>query len=330
MTPGSTQNGMRPGNTSARSARLPPLRSIQAFESAARHLSFKIAAEELNVTPTAISHQIRSLEDHLGVRLFHRLPRSLKLTPAGTAYAPLVRQAFETLSEASLALQSDDVDGEIVITTTTSLAGQWLGPRLPRLRERYPGLAVRISSTDEVADFVRSGIDLAIRYGFGDYPDMHVAWVLDDYVAPVCAPGFAVDPGAPERLLDAPLINYEWSGFSEIDPSWVRWFHMAGVKDCRPEQLVTYTDERLCLQAAAEGHGVALVSLIAAARDLEAGRLVVPFQVRLKNKSYYLVCPESTAGQSKVRAFEDWLLEEADMFRDSAVGKALLDTETDE
>ena len=311
-----------------RSARLPPLRSVQAFDAAARHLSFKAAAEELSVTPTAISHQIKALETHLGMDLFHRLPRSLKLTSAGEAYAPHVLQAFEKLAEASLALRSDDVEGQLAISTTTSLAGQWLGPRLPRFQKLYPDLAVRVSSSDALADFARDGIDLAIRYGFGDYSDMHVVWVLDDYVAPVCAPGFALDPEAPETLLGAALINYEWSGFSELDPSWVKWFRAAGVMGGRPNEIVTYTDEYMCLQAAADGHGVALVSLIAAARDLESGRLVAPFRTRLKNKSYYLVCPQVAARQSKVRAFQDWLLDEADVFRDSDIGMKFLDPDT--
>ena len=308
-----------------RSARLPPLRSVQAFEAASRHLSFKAAAGELHVTPTAISHRIKALEAHLGVDLFHRLPRALKLTAAGKAYAPHVRQAFEKLAEASLALRSDDVEGEIAISTTMSLAGQWLGPRLPRFQKLCPGLSVRVLSSDTVADFARDGIDVAIRYGFGDYPGMHAAWVLDDYVAPVCAPQLALDLDAPGNLLRVALIDYEWSGFSEVDPSWVKWFRIAGVRDARPDRVATYTDETMCLQAAAEGHGVALVSLIAAARELESGRLVAPFRARLKNMSYYLVCPQIAARQSKVQAFQDWLLDEADMFRDSDIGTKFLD-----
>ena len=308
-----------------RSARLPPLRSVQAFEAASRHLSFKAAAGELHVTPTAISHRIKALEAHLGVDLFHRLPRALKLTAAGEAYAPHVRQAFEKLAEASLALRSDDVEGEIAISTTMSLAGQWLGPRLPRFQKLCPGLSVRVLSSDTVADFARDGIDVAIRYGFGDYPGMHAVWVLDDYVAPVCAPQLALDLDAPGKLLRVALIDYEWSGFSEVDPSWVKWFRIAGVRDGRPDRVATYTDENMCLQAAAEGHGVALVSLIAAARELESGRLVAPFRARLKNMSYYLVCPQIAARQSKVQAFQDWLLDEADMFRDSDIGTKFLD-----
>ncbi|MDE0695340.1 MAG: transcriptional regulator GcvA [Boseongicola sp.] len=305
--------------------RLPPLKSIQAFEAAARHSSFKVAAEELCVTPTAVSHQVKALEDQLGVKLFHRLTRSLRLTAAGEVYAPFAIQAFQKLAEGSLALLSDEVEGRIVISTTTSFAGQWLAPRLPRFQEMHQGLSVRVLSSDRVANFASEGVDVAIRYGFGDYPDMHVAWVLDDYVAPVCAPSFPIDPGRPSDLLELPLINYEWSGFSQVDPRWSKWLRSVEINEAPRNEVVTYSDEHMCLQAAKEGHGVALVSLIAAANDLESGSLIAPFEGRLKNKSYFLVCPESAVMQAKVRAFQNWLLDEADVFRDSEVGQKFLE-----
>lgn len=229
------------------------------------------------------------------------------------------------LAEGSVALQSNAVKGRIVISTTMSFAGQWLGPRLPRLQELYPDLSVRVPSSDDVADFVRDGVDVAIRYGFGDYPGMHMAWVLDDYVAAVCAPAFPIDPCAPEELLTRPLINYEWSGFSRINPSWPRWFRSAGIDGTPSNETATYSDEYMCLQAAKDGHGVALVSLIAAARYLEAGELIAPFSFRMKSLSYFLICPESAAVSSRVRAFRDWLLDEADVFRDSPVGMKFLE-----
>lgn len=307
-------------------ARLPPLKSIQAFEAAARHLSFKLAADELYVTPTAISHQVKTLEDHFGVKLFHRLTRSLRLTAEGEAYAPLVRQAFETLAEASHALQSDEIEGDIVISTTTSLASNWLGPRLPSFRERFPDLVVRVLGSDSLSAFSRDGVDVAIRYGFGNYSDLHAAWVLDDFVAPVCAPGFPIPSDDASALLNAQLINYEWLGFSDVDPNWAKWFRAAGIADKPPRETMTYSDEHICLQAAIDGQGVALVSLIAAARALERGQLVAPYDTALKNKSYYLVCPVSHARTAKVSAFQDWLLEEADHFRDSEIGRRFFET----
>ncbi len=199
---------------SDRSNRLPPLKALQAFEAAARHLSFKMAAEELCVTPTAISHQVKALEDCLGVKLFHCLTRSLRLTGEGDAYARLVIQGFQKLSEASTVLGSDEIKGELVVSTTTSFAGQWLAHRLPDFLSEYPGLSVRILSSDTVSDFARDGIDVAIRYGFGGYKDFHAAWVLDDFATPVCTKEFGTQLQHPSDLLDQPLVNYEWSGFS--------------------------------------------------------------------------------------------------------------------
>lgn len=302
------------------SVRIPPLKSLQSFEAAARHLSFKTAAAELHVTPTAISHQVKSLEEYLGVKLFHRLTRSVKLTADGDLYAPLINEAFQKIAEASLLLQSDNVDGKLIISTTPSLAGQWLSPRLPTFQKRFPNLSVSVISTDEVSEFSRDDIDVAIRYGFGDYPGLHVAWVLDDFVAPICAPDFKIDVNAPETLLSAPLVNYQWHGFSTMDPSWAKWLRAMGIEQTPKNAIATYDDERMCIQAAVDGHGIALVSLIAAAKELEDGRVIAPFSNRLKNKSYYFACPKTSSELTKIRAFQDWLLDEADTFRDSSVG----------
>ena len=310
-------------------ARIPSLKSIQAFEAVARNLSFKAAADELCVTPTAISHQVKNLEEHLGVQLFHRLTRSLRLTAEGAVYAPLVIEAFEKINEASNAILGDDLEGALTVTTTGSFASNWLSPRLKGFTDRYPQIAVRVHSSDEVVDFKRDEVDVAIRYGKGDYPDMHVAWVLDDYVSAVCASGHAARLSSLQDLHRAQLIQYEWAGYSDEDPSWERWFAEAGeiADDLNP--FITYSEEHMCISAATDGHGVALVSLIAAARDLEAGRLIAPFDTHLKNKTYYLVCPPSSAKKAKVRAFQDWLLEAADKFRDSPVGLRFFETENE-
>lgn len=305
--------------------RLPPLKALQAFEAAARHLSFKMAAEELCVTPTAISHQVKGLEEYLGVKLFHRLTRSLRLTSEGEAYAALVIQGFQKLAEATNVLGSDEIKGELVVSTTTSFAGQWLAHRLPSFLTEFPGLSVRVQSSNDVADFARDGIDVAVRYGFGDYPDFHAAWVLDDFVAPVCSPDRGEHLLNPSDLLEQPLVNFEWSGFSSVDPSWAKWFHAAGVHDASKTVITTFSDEHMCLQSARDGHGVALVSLVAAARDLEHKRLQMPFDIRLKDKSYYLVCPQAHYAKAKVRVFQDWLLRQADLFRDSEIGLRVLD-----
>jgi LysR family glycine cleavage system transcriptional activator len=168
--------------------RLPTLKSIQAFEAVARHLSFKKAAEELNVTPTALSHQVKHLEDQLGVALFHRLTRSIKLTAEGEAYAPQVTAAFEKLVGASSLLDGDRLDGTLTVTTAGSFASSWLSPRIKGFGRQYPGISVRLLSSDSVFNFNADDVDLAIRFAAAPPQNMHAVWLLDDYVTLVCSP----------------------------------------------------------------------------------------------------------------------------------------------
>jgi LysR family glycine cleavage system transcriptional activator len=310
--------------------RLPPLKSLQAFDAAARHLSFKLAAEELHVTPTAISHQVKLLEDFMQQKLFNRLVRSLSLTKAGEAYAPLVRKGFSYLELASEEVSDAIATGELSVTTTTSFATKWLMPRLSRFRQRHPGIVVRVSGTDERVDFTRHNFDLAIRYGFGDYADLSTIWVLSDKAAVVCAPSLlaAASPNDYAAAVSGgPLIHYEWSGFTRRDPNWSTWFEAAGLDGTHLPTNAVYSDEHMCIQAAIDGNGFALVGLIAAADDIVQGRLVLASSIRLPNKNYYLICPETRAGNPRVAAFREWLLEEADIFRDSPAG-ALIENQT--
>ncbi|UTW60345.1 transcriptional regulator GcvA [Kordiimonas sp. SCSIO 12603] len=308
-------------------ARLPQLRGLQAFDAAARHLSFKKAAEELNVTPTAISHLIKALEDDLGLKLFNRLTRSLSLTQAGEVYAPHVHEAFRKLEEASLAITDSDASGPIHITTTKTFASKWLSPRLHTFSAENQEFRVKLDASDMVRDFAVNNIDIAIRHGTGDYGGQYYSWILDNYVAPVCSPDlFESGDITPEDLLKHPLIVYEWSGFCEEDPDWEKWFAECGIEKPNLDLAETYSDEHICVQAALDGRGIALTSLLASASHIEAGRLIVPVPVLVKDKSYYLVCNQLHSESKKVKAFENWLLEEADTFRDTAVG-ALMEKE---
>ncbi len=191
--------------------------------------------------------------------------------------------------------------------------------------DKYPTISVRLLSSDQLTDFKTSGVDVAIRYGYGDYPDSHVAWVLNDRVAPVCSPEKATSLTVPKDLLSSRLIEYQWSGFSDVDPSWQGWIDAVGLTGASVEPHVTYSEEHICLLTAGDGHGVALVSLLAAARFLDKNMLVAPFDTALDNKSYYLVCPETHANRARVRVFRDWLLDQADVFRDSEVGQRFFD-----
>ncbi|MGH1441131.1 MAG: transcriptional regulator GcvA [Cellvibrionaceae bacterium] len=305
---------------------IPPLKSLQAFEAVARHLSFKLASEELHVTPTAISHHIKTLEDILGYRLFNRLTRTLTLTKAGEAYAPLIHEGFACLARASENLNNTQTTGEIAVSTTTSFATKWLGPRLHRFSKQHPDITVRIHASDSTVDFTRQNFDVGIRYGHGDYNDLHSAWLLEDKVAPVCTSDFPLVESLstyPLIFEKTALIHYEWPGFTQQDPCWEKWFDQIGLSIQEIPVSTVYSDEHMCIQAAIEGHGVALVGLIAAADDIEAGRLVVPHSARLKNKSYYFVCPEASAESQKIVLFRDWLLDEADLFRDSKIGQQI-------
>ncbi|MDW3207397.1 MAG: transcriptional regulator GcvA [Alphaproteobacteria bacterium] len=306
-------------------AGLPPLKSLQAFNAVARHLSFKRAAEEPNLTPTAVSHRIRTLEEHLGRKLFHRLTRSLKLTPAGGAYAPRIRHGFQALHDAEAALNELTVGGNLVVTATMSFATNWLGPRLHRFSDRHPEISLRLVATDEPLDFVQHGIDIAIRYGTGEYEDRFVAWILSDLAVPVCAPALLSVKGelSPEEILALPLIQYEWRGHKSGDPDWRQWFSQLGIASGKPAAPTVFSDEHMCLQAAIDGRGVALVGLLAAARDLEAGRLSIPHSGHLPSKRCYLTCPQDRADLPAYVAFREWLLEEADLFRDSRAGRLL-------
>ncbi|MER9234735.1 LysR substrate-binding domain-containing protein [Mesorhizobium sp. M0622] len=214
------------------------------------------------------------------------------------------------------------------MTTTTSFATKWLMPRLSRFRQRHPDIVIKVSGSDETVDFTRHNFDLAIRYGFGDYTDLSTVWVLSDKAAVVCSPSLLVgtSPGDYAAAVSrGPLIHYEWSGFTKRDPNWSTWFHAVGLDGVHVPASAVYSDEHMCIQAAIDGNGFALVGLIAAADDIVQGHLALASPVMLPNKNYYLICPETRASNPRVAAFREWLLEEADVFRDSRAGELIED-----
>ncbi len=300
--------------------RLPPLTSLQAFEAVSRHMSIKLAAEELLLTPTAISHRLKTLETQLDTQLFHRLTRSLKLTTEGELLRPFVTDAFRNLNLGIAQLSTDEVEGELVVTTTRSFAWSWLSPRLPKFSQLYPQLEVKVIASDTVLDFARFSVDVSIRYTDSPDPAEHAAWVLDDYVTPICSRRLEQKIRAPEDLLERDLVEYEWLGFQDGDPNWRAWFASVGVDGAGIRPIANFSDEIMCIEAAMDNRAAALVSIIAASREIERGRIAAPIPKVLKDRSYYLVCPMERAQSAKVRAFQDWLLKEADLFRDSPYG----------
>ncbi len=289
--------------------RLPPLNALRAFEAAARHLSFTRAADELAVTQAAVSHQVKALEEWLGLKLFDRQNRTIYLTRGGQAYLPAVREALDGLAEATRRLTQQDSRGALTVSAVPSFAAKWLVPHLTDFRRRQPEIDVRISANDRLIDFAREDVDLAIRMGGGDWPGLTAIWFMDEDLFPVCSPALLQGPYPLERPED---LAHQTLLHDDMRQDWTMWLRAAGVEGVDPEPGPGYTDSSMVIQAAVEGQGVALGRSALAAGDLAAGRLVKPFEVRLPASfAYYVVFPPAQAEQPKVKAFTDWLLETA-------------------
>ncbi len=290
--------------------RLPPLNALRSFEAAARHLSFTRAAEELFVTQAAISHQIKALEQDLGVPLFRRLNRALTLTDEGQALLPYVKNAFDQLTTGVRALEDIRTSGRLSITTTPSFAGHWLVARLGRLRLAHPDLEIQLSANERLMDFMRDGIDCAIRHGDGDWPDLRVDRLFQAKIVPVCSPGLLKGPTplrTPADLAHHTLLH-ALDGYDE----WRVWLSAAGVDDIDLDHGLRLDTGGLALQAAANGAGVAIGRIPLINDEIASGHLVEPFDLTLDEQyAYYFVAPEATADQPKIAAFRDWLLAEA-------------------
>jgi len=300
--------------------RLPPLKALPDFEAAARHLSFTKAALELNVTHGAVSRQVKALEEALGVKLFRRLNRALRLTDEGQAYAGTVRELLERLKEASERLRAREEKGGLTVSTTFSFTNKWLMPRLVRFRALHPEIDVRLQANDQLIDFARENVDLAIRYGRGRYPGLMVERLIADDYVPVCSP--ALRRGAHPLRKPADLkhhtLLHEEDALRQEDLGeataigWREWLKAAGVEGVDASRGPIYSHSSMVLQAAINGEGVALGRTALIAEDLTTGRLVKPFELELKVPlAYYIVLPPKALERTKVRAFRDWLVAEA-------------------
>src|SRR6201995_2686880 len=288
-------------------ARLPSLNGLRAFEASARHLSFTQAAAELNVTQTAISHQIRRLEEELGIRLFVRKNRALALTPKARDYLPGVRAAFNDLRLATDQLLRKDDDHVLTVSTLASLAAKWLLPRLTAFQEAHPGIDVRLTTSTALVDFKTGDVDAAIRYGRGNWPGVRADWLMADEVFPVCSPELLAGKRplkTPDDLRDHVLLhtttNYD---------DWRQWLTAAGLpSDLSKQPGITFDLILLMVQAAIDGIGVAMGRTSYVQDDIAKGRLVVPFNIALPAETgFYLVSPESGAARPKLKAFRQWL-----------------------
>jgi LysR family glycine cleavage system transcriptional activator len=289
-------------------ATLPSLNGLRAFEAAARHLSFTAAADELHVTQTAISHQIRRLEEQLGRRLFERHNRSLTLTRDAEAYLPAVRAAFEDLRQATARLQRSGRDDVLTVSTTASLAAKWLITRVAAFQVAHAGIEVRITTSSQLVDFRRDQVDMAVRYGRGTWPGLHAAWLMAEDIFPVCSPALLRGEHPLRRPVD--LAYHNLLHVTSGPEDWQMWLTAAGLPRSLAERRgLTFDQSFMALQAAIEGVGVALGRSRLAETEIAAGRLVAPFDVRLPTDAgYYIVAPEQTADTPKIALFRDWLI----------------------
>jgi LysR family glycine cleavage system transcriptional activator len=290
-------------------ARLPSLNGLRAFEAAARHLSFTQAASELNVTQTAISHQIRRLEEELGIRLFIRKNRALALTPKARDYLPGVRAAFNDLRLATDRLLRRDDDNVLTVSTLASLAAKWLLPRLSQFQEAHPRIDVRITTSTGLIDFRGGGVDAAIRYGRGHWPGVRADWLMADELFPVCSPRLLEGSRPlrrPEDLAHHTLLHSS-GGY---DDDWRLWLTAAGLPTNISRQPgLSFDLILMTVQAAIDGIGVAMGRTSYVQDDINKGRLVVPFHIALPaDAGFYLVSPETVADPPKLAAFRQWLL----------------------
>jgi LysR family transcriptional regulator, glycine cleavage system transcriptional activator len=292
-------------------ARLPSLNGLRAFEAAARHLSFTLAATELNVTQTAISHQIRRLEEELGIRLFIRKNRALALTPQARDYLPGVRAAFNDLRLATDRLLRKDDDKVLTVSTLASLAAKWLLPRLTAFQEAHPGLDVRITTSTALVDFKNGDVDAAIRYGRGHWPGVRADWLMADEVFPVCSPAL-LSGKRPLRVAED-LRDHVLLHTSANNDDWRQWLTAAGLpSDISKQPGITFDLALMTVQAAIDGIGVAMGRTSYVQDDIAKGRLVVPFNIALPaDAGFYLVSPEGAAEPPKLKAFRQWLIASA-------------------
>ncbi len=291
--------------------RLPPLNSLRAFEASARHGSFTKAAGELFVTPAAVSHQVKALEDFLGMTLFRRERNGLQLTDSGNAYLPGVREAFERLVEAMDELAAVGQHGVLTVSVAPSFAAKWLLPRLDGFQSANPDIDVRISASMGLVDFAVGDVDIAIRYGAGIYPDLVSELLIRDTVYPVCSPDLldCENPlTGPEMLRAHTLLHDDSPDGDDTCPTWPMWAKAAGLTGIDAHRGPRFNQASLVLEAAILGRGVALAKSTLADADIDSGRLVKPFDLTLPVRfAYYMVHPKAKALMPKVRLFKEWL-----------------------
>jgi LysR family glycine cleavage system transcriptional activator len=290
---------------------LPPVNWLRAFEVTARHMSFTVAAQELGVTQSAISQRIRSLEAHFGQALFHRLPRGLKLTPAGESLVPLLQETFRRLAEGIEEIVGRPGANRLTVQATLGFAGLWLAPRLAAFRVQHPEIELRLITSVWSAEYPAEGIDLEIRLGLGDWPGLKATRLTCDKVFPVCGPQLMKGRHslrAPIDLEHHRLLHVV--GFRDDWPQWLKAAKVAG--KVTPDRGMQFDTALLAIDQALRGEGVSMGRTSYVADLITAGKLLAPFDLAIETEeAFYLVAREGRPQRAVVEAFSGWLLKEA-------------------
>ena len=286
--------------------------ALRAFEVSSRHLSFTKAADELFITQSAVSHQIRHIEELWDFKLFQRQGRRLIITKEGQLIVPIVREFLESMNRVLNEITNTETRSSIRVSLVQSFAVKWLVPRLGKFNELYPDISIWISTSDDLVNFGKDEVDIAIRLGRGEWPGLHVDPMLQEYVFPVCSPDFLrrlTPPEKPADLVHYPLL-YRHS--FDICPRWRDWFRDAGITIKSLPRGSHFPDTSMSVQAATDNQGIALARSAHVEKDLASNRLIKLFNVYSKSPvSYYIVCPHKVVTQPRIAAFRNWLLEEA-------------------
>jgi LysR family transcriptional regulator, glycine cleavage system transcriptional activator len=289
---------------------LPSLNALRAFAAVGRHLNLAAAAAELHVTPSALSHQIRTLEERLGTRLFEREARGLALTEAGRTILPGVLDGFATLAQSLRLLEPAPDDNTLHVSMLSTFAMRWFIPRLVRFQQAHPEIEVRIATSVELVDFEHGDFDCAIRSGGGQWLGLTAERLFAETFTPVCSPQLAT----PESPLAEPAdLAHHTLLHAKLRPDdWHMWLHAAGMPDLAPKGERTFETRNFAIQAAIDGLGVAIVDPSLVTEELHSGRLIQPFARTLaSDNAYYLVYPRQLKLPRKLQLFRDWLMTEA-------------------
>ena len=295
--------------------RLPPLNALRAFEAAARHMNFTRAAEELSVTPGAVSQQIQNLEAFVGAALFKRSAKGLLLTDAAQTALPALREAFDRLQEAAELLTAALDGRRVTVSAAPSFAAKWLVPRLGRFETLHPEVDVWLSAGMDLVDFSSGEVDVAIRYGSGRYPGLEVVRLMSETVIPVASPGLLTErPLATLTDLAGHTLLHDGSPDADDScPDWSMWLTARGVKDIDGTRGPRFNQSSLVIEAAMNGRGVALAKRALAQADIDAGRLIAPLDIATAvDFAYFVVHPKPKGRLTQVRAFVTWLKAEAE------------------